>query len=45
MTDYYGYSVPEPVRLPGARFKEYRMRANLTQREVAEQAGLTVYHT
>lgn len=42
MTDYYEYSVPELVRLLGARFKEYRMRANLTQREVAEQAGLTI---
>lgn len=42
MTDYYEYSVPELVRLLGSRFKEYRMRANLTQKEVAEQAGLTV---
>lgn len=30
MTDYYEYSVPELVRLLGARFKEYCMRANLT---------------
>ena len=42
MADYYEYSVPELVRLLGRRFKEYRMRANLTQKEVAEQAGLTV---
>lgn len=42
MTDYYEYSVPELVRLLGGRFKEYRMRANLTQKEVAGQAGLTV---
>ncbi len=42
MTDYYEYSVPELVKLLGTRFKEYRMRANLTQKEVAEQAGLTV---
>jgi Predicted transcriptional regulators len=43
MVDYYEYSVPELVRLLGSRFKEYRMRANMTQKEVAEQAGLTVY--
>ncbi len=42
MTDYYEYSVPELVKLLGARFKDYRMRANLTQKEAAEQAGLTV---
>lgn len=42
MTDYYEYSVPELVRLLGMRFKEYRMRANLTQKEAAEQAGLTL---
>lgn len=46
MTDFYEYSTPELVRLLGHRFKEYRMRCNLTQREVAEQSGigLTTIH-
>ena len=46
MTDFYEYSTPELVRLLGSRFKEYRMRCNLTQMEVAEQSGigLTTIH-
>lgn len=46
MADLYGYSTPELVRLLGERFKEYRMRCNLTQKEVAEQSGIgltTIY--
>ena len=42
MADYYEYSVPELVRLLASRFKEYRLRANMTQKEIAEQTGLTV---
>ncbi|MBP5562438.1 MAG: helix-turn-helix domain-containing protein [Bacteroidales bacterium] len=42
MTDYYEYSIPELVQMLGARFKDYRMRSNMTQKDVAEQAGLTV---
>ena len=42
MTDYYEYSIPELVQVLGTRFKDYRMRSNMTQKEVAEQAGLTV---
>ena len=42
MTDYYEYSIPELVQLLGTRFKDYRMRSNMTQKEMAEQAGLTV---
>ena len=42
MTDYYEYSIPELVQLIGARFKDYRMRSKMTQKDVAEQAGLTV---
>lgn len=44
--DLYEYSTPELVRLLGSRFKEYRMRCNLTQKEVAEQSGvgLTTIH-
>ena len=46
MADFYEYSTPELVRLLGSRFKEYRMRCNLTQKEVAEQSGigLTIIH-
>ena len=46
MADLYEYSTPELVRLLGARFKEYRMRCNLTQKEVAELSGigLTTIH-
>ena len=42
MTDYYEYSIPELVQMLGVRFKDYRMRSNMTQKEMAEQAGLTV---
>lgn len=45
-TNLYEYSTPELVRLLGERFKEYRMRCNLTQREVAERSGVgltTIY--
>ena len=46
MADFYEYSTPELVRLLGERFKDYRMRCNLTQREVSEQSGVgltTIY--
>ena len=42
MADYTDYSVPELVKILGARFKEYRLRAELTQKDVAELAGLTI---
>ncbi len=46
MVDLYEYSTPELIQLLGTRFKEYRMRCNFTQREVAEQSGigLTTIH-
>ena len=46
MADFYEYSTPELVRLLGNRFKGYRMRCNLTQKEVAELSGigLTTIH-
>ena len=46
MADFYENSTPELVRLLGSRFKDYRMRCNLTQKEVAEQSGigLTTIH-
>ncbi len=40
MADFYEYSTAELVRLLGARFKEYRMRCNLTQKEVARLSGI-----
>ena len=46
MADLYEYSTPELVRLLGERFKGYRMRCNLTQKEVVEQSGIgltTIY--
>ncbi len=42
MADFYEYSTPELVRLLGTRFKDYRMRCNLTQKEVAERSGIGV---
>ena len=42
MTDYYEYAIPQLVKLLGARFKDYRLRSNMTQKEVSEQSGLTV---
>lgn len=46
MVDFYEYSTPELVRLLGARFKKYRIRCNLTQKDVSEQSGigLTTIH-
>ncbi|MCR4848102.1 MAG: helix-turn-helix domain-containing protein [Bacteroidales bacterium] len=41
-TDYYEYSIPELVQLLGLRFKDYRMRSNMTQKDVAEQSGVTI---
>ena len=40
MTDLYEFSTPELVRLLGTRFKEYRMRCNLSKKEVAELSGI-----
>ena len=42
MNNYYEYSVAELVHLLGGRFKDYRMRANMTQKEVAESAGISI---
>ena len=42
MDDYYEYSIPELIRLLGARFKDYRLRSNMTQKDVAEQSGITI---
>lgn len=42
MADYYEYSIPELIKLLSARFKDYRLRSNMTQREVSEQSGITI---
>lgn len=42
MVDYYEYSIPELIKLLGTRFKDYRLRSNMTQREVSEQSGITI---
>lgn len=42
MTDYYEYSIPELIKLLGTRFKDYRLRSNMTQKEVSEQSGITI---
>ena len=39
MADLYEYSTPEIVRLMGTRFKNYRMRCGLTQKDVSEQSA------
>lgn len=41
-TDYYEYSIPELVSMLGGRFRDYRMRSNMTQKDVAEQSGVTI---
>ena len=42
MNDYYEYSIPELIKMLGARFKDYRLRSNMTQKDVAEQSGVSV---
>ena len=42
MADYYEYSIPELIKLLGARFKDYRLRSKMTQKDVSEQSGITI---
>lgn len=42
MADYYEYSIPELVNLLGARFKDYRLRSGMTQKDVSEQSGISI---
>ena len=42
MLDLYACSTPELIRLLGARFKDYRMRSDMTQKEVSDQSGITI---
>ena len=39
--DFSDYSAPELVKMLGSRFKEYRLRANMTQKEVADLLGIS----
>lgn len=42
MVDYSEYSASELVKMLGTRFRDYRQRSRLTQKEVANLTGLTV---
>jgi transcriptional regulator with XRE-family HTH domain len=42
MENVYAYSAPEIITKLGARFREYRKLYNLTLKEVADKAGLSV---
>ena len=42
MANMYEYSAPELIGMLGTRFKEYRLRCNMTQKEVAEMTGLGI---
>jgi transcriptional regulator with XRE-family HTH domain len=42
MADYYEYSIPELVNLLGARIRDYRLRSHMTQKDVAEQSGISI---
>lgn len=42
MIDCYEYSIPELLTPLGARFKDYRLRSNMTQKDVSEQSGITI---
>ena len=42
MFDYYEYSIPELISLLGQRFKDYRLRSEMTQKDVAEQSCITI---
>ena len=42
MRDVYQYSRPEIIRILGQRERSYRIRLGLTQKELAERAGISV---
>jgi transcriptional regulator with XRE-family HTH domain len=42
MADIYEYSTPELIKMLGERFKDYRLRSRMTQKDVAEQSGITI---
>lgn len=42
MKDVYQYSTTEIIRILGQRTRAYRIRLGLTQKELAERAGVSV---
>lgn len=42
MANYNEYSIPELIGLLGERFRDYRIRYGMTQKDVAEISGITV---
>ena len=42
MADYFEYSSPELISLLGERFKAYRLRAGMTQKDVESQSDISV---
>ena len=42
MKDIYAWSNTELVKSLGRRFKTYRIKCRMTQKEVAEQSGISV---
>lgn len=42
MVDFFELTTPEIVQYLGARFKEYRIIDNLTQKEIAKKTGIGV---
>lgn len=40
--EYYGFSNGELISELGRRFREYRLRCNLTQADVSEESGISV---
>ena len=42
MMDAYQYSTTEIIRILGQRVRAYRIRLGLTQKELAERAGVSV---
>lgn len=42
MTDFSGYTMPEIIWTLGRRFKVYRLRARMTQKEVSDWSGITI---
>ena len=41
--DIYGKTNPELIMELGKRFKDYRLTCRMTQKEVAEQAGVSLF--
>lgn len=39
---FSNYSIPELIHILGNRFKDYRQRAGMTQKEVSEKTGVSI---